>query len=166
MLALFRERGNISSFYMFLSFRRTQRNLGWLFLDLGNLSILSHAPPNSNFSVVYQPVFYEIIYPLYNIAVYRDNENYISKEAWQLVSKQKLVHFELNFSRLACSWKPYLLPFSSYASACVRYGMHLYEAKNLLQSSSTTINLVLDLHIRRQRNAFLVSISLIRNSFF
>ncbi len=58
----------------------------------------------------------------------------VSIGALNSTTREKLAHFELNFSRIACIWPSIELDVKAYAVSCMIYGMHLQEARDLLES--------------------------------
>ena len=80
-----------------------------------------------------RPVYRHIIKPLYLVATNSGNENHVNLEAFRNVNREELMHYELNFSRMASVWPNTSLERSDYALTCVMYGIHLEDAKSLVQ---------------------------------
>jgi hypothetical protein len=72
--------------------------------------------------------------------------------------------FELNFSRMACSWNPNRSLLSRYAMSCMTQNLHIDEARRLIKKSdeinpfALTVAHTLDQRIKINKLKSLVSI--------
>ena len=70
------------------------------------------------------------------------------------MNREEFMHYELNFSRMVSVWPNTSLERSDYALTCVMYGIHLEDAKSLVQGfygfNSTYVK-VIEQRIARHR---------------
>lgn len=103
-------------------------NAEYVYVDLVKHSLLRNPTPLAEILASEDPIFLEIINPLHDIAMH-----HIHRDVSENINKQQLAHFELNFKRMVCSWRPHdAASHVSYAMSCMTYDMHIYEARQLI----------------------------------
>ena len=124
-----------------------------VYVDVDNKILLSNQENLLDEPKRSRPVFYEIAYPLYEMATNYENEAFVSKGALGTAKKEELAHFEINISRMFCAWPRNQFDVEDYAKSCLFYEMHLWEARLNLKTKNAAHHLIpiLDRRINQQK---------------